>query len=306
LNDSEQQPCALTQDPPRVDVLGVGISCLTLESSVAQVARWVAEGKRHYVCVTGVHGVMESQRDVELKRIHNSSGMTTPDGMPMVWCARLARQRHVSRVYGPDLMLAVLSRACAEGWGSFFYGGGPGIAEQLARRLADRFPGLVVAGTYAPPYRALTPEEDSDIVQRINASGAHLVWVGLGTPKQERWMVSHVHRLQANAVFGVGAAFDIHAGTLAQAPLWMQRSGLEWSYRLAREPRRLWRRYLRNNPAFVARLLRCPPRLIDVGGPTPRQEPADVKPASLRRPSDRRGSPVSGPDDDETAVEATR
>jgi N-acetylglucosaminyldiphosphoundecaprenol N-acetyl-beta-D-mannosaminyltransferase len=262
MSDCEWQATGLAPDPPRVDVLGVRISCLTLESSVAQVASWVAGGEHHYVCVTGVHGVMESQRDAELKRIHNASGMTTPDGMPMVWCAHLTGQRYVSRVYGPDLMLAVLSRASGEGWGSFFYGGGPGTAEQLAWRLKDRFPDLIVAGTFTPPFRDLTPEEDLDVVERINSSGAHLVWVGLGTPKQERWMASNVHRLQANALFGVGAAFDIHAGTLAQAPAWMRRSGLEWSYRLAREPRRLWRRYLRNNPAFVIRLMCRPPRVF--------------------------------------------
>lgn len=271
MSDCERRSTALVPDPPRVDVLGVGVSCLTLESSVALVARWVGEGEHHYVCVTGVHGVMESQRDEELKRIHNDSGMTTPDGMPMVWCAQLAGQRYVSRVYGPDLMLAVLGRACAEGWRSFFYGGGPGTAEQLARRLVSRFPDLIVAGTYTPPFRPLTPEEDSDVVQRINSSGAHLVWVGLSTPKQERWMSAQVHRLRANALFGVGAAFDILAGTLTQAPAWMQRSGLEWSYRLAREPRRLWRRYLRNNPAFVARLVCRPPRLLDAGGRAPQE-----------------------------------
>jgi N-acetylglucosaminyldiphosphoundecaprenol N-acetyl-beta-D-mannosaminyltransferase len=271
MSDCERRSTALVPDPPRVDVLGVGVSCLTLESSVALVTRWVGGGEHHYVCVTGVHGVMESQRDEELKRIHNGSGMTTPDGMPMVWCAHLAGQRHVSRVYGPDLMMAVLSRASDEGWGSFFYGGRPGTAEQLARRLANRFPDLIVAGTHTPPFRALTPEEDSDVVQRINSSGAHLVWVGLSTPKQERWMAAHVHRLQANGLFGVGAAFDIHAGTLPQAPPWMQRSGLEWSYRLAREPRRLWRRYLRNNPAFAARLATHPPRLVDAGGPADRE-----------------------------------
>ena len=213
------------------------------------------------MCVTGVHGVMESRRDPHLLRIHNESGLTTPDGMPMVWSARWAGRRDVSRVYGPDLMLAVLARAVERGWSSFFYGGGPGTAERLVERLTTRLPGLQVAGTLTPPFRSLTRQEDAQVVDAINDSGAQLVWVGLSTPKQERWMAEHVGRLRANTLFGVGAAFDLHAGTLPQAPRWMQRSGLEWSYRLAREPRRLWRRYLRNNPAFVLNVLVRPPHL---------------------------------------------
>ncbi len=243
-------------------MLGVRVSCLTLDSAVEEVAGWVGRGEHRYVCVTGVHGVMECQRDPQLLQIHNRSGLTTPDGMPMVWSARWAGRREVSRVYGPDLMLAILRRAVECGWSSFFYGGGPGTAELLADRLTARFPGLQVAGTLTPPFRPLTPQEDADIVQVINDSGAQLVWVGLSTPKQERWMAEHVGRLRANALFGVGAAFDLHAGTVRQAPPWMQRSGLEWTYRLAREPRRLWRRYLRNNPAFVLTVLARPPRLV--------------------------------------------
>jgi N-acetylglucosaminyldiphosphoundecaprenol N-acetyl-beta-D-mannosaminyltransferase len=242
-------------------VLGVGVSCLTLDSAVEEVFGWVDRGEHRYVCVTGVHGVMESQRDPQLLRIHNRSGLTTPDGMPMVWSARWAGRREVSRVYGPDLMLAVLARAVERGWSSFFYGGGPAIADRLADRLTTRFPGLQVAGTSTPPFRPLTPQEDEEIVQVINDSGAQLVWVGLSTPKQERWMAEHVARLRANALFGVGAAFDLVAGTVPQAPRWMQQSGLEWTYRLGREPRRLWRRYLRNNPAFVLEVLAHPPRL---------------------------------------------
>jgi N-acetylglucosaminyldiphosphoundecaprenol N-acetyl-beta-D-mannosaminyltransferase len=247
--------------PPRVDVLGVRVSCLTLDSAVEEVSDWVGRGEHKYVCVTGVHGVMECQRDPQLLRIHNGSGLTTPDGMPMVWSARWAGQREVSRVYGPDLMLAILARAVERGWSSFFYGGGPATAELLADRLTTLFPGLQVAGTSTPPFRPLTPLEDANIVQVINDSGAQLVWVGLSTPKQERWMAEHVGRLRANALFGVGAAFDLHAGIVPQAPRWMQRSGLEWTYRLSREPRRLWRRYLRNNPAFVLNVLARPPRL---------------------------------------------
>jgi N-acetylglucosaminyldiphosphoundecaprenol N-acetyl-beta-D-mannosaminyltransferase len=173
----------------------------------------------------------------------------------------------MERVYGPDLMLAVLALAAEREWSSFFYGGGPDVPELLAKRLTARFPGLRVAGTWSPPFRPLTPEEDQAVVERINRSRADLVWVGLSTPKQERWMAAHVGRVHAKALLGVGAAFDIHAGLLPQAPPWMQRSGLEWLYRLGREPTRLWRRYLGNNPRFVVEILRRPPvieRRIDL------------------------------------------
>ncbi len=246
----------------RVDVLGVPVSAVDMEGAVAEVTRWIESGERHYVCVTGVHGVMESQRDPELKRIHAAAGLVTPDGMPMVWCAHRAGASHVERVYGPDLMLAVLDKAARHGWRSYFYGGAEGVPEKLAARLVKRFPGLQVVGTYSPPFRPLTDEEAGAVVARIEEARPDLVWVGLSTPKQERWMAAFRDRLSAPALFGVGAAFDIHAGLLPQAPRWMQRSGLEWLYRLYREPRRLWRRYLRNNPAFVAAILRRPPRLL--------------------------------------------
>jgi N-acetylglucosaminyldiphosphoundecaprenol N-acetyl-beta-D-mannosaminyltransferase len=247
---------------PRVDVLGVHVSAVSLGDAVAEIGRWVADRQRHYVCVTGVHGVMESQRDEALRRIHNQSGLTTPDGMPLVWCAKAAGFDGMTRVYGPDLVLAVCEAGVARGWRHFFYGGGPGVAEQLAERLAERFPGLAVAGTWCPPFRELTAEEVDEVVARVDASGADIVWVGLSTPKQERWMAAFRPRLAAPVLVGVGAAFDFHAGTVRQAPAFLQRAGLEWAFRLAMEPRRLWRRYLRNNPAFVAAIVRRRPRRV--------------------------------------------
>jgi N-acetylglucosaminyldiphosphoundecaprenol N-acetyl-beta-D-mannosaminyltransferase len=247
---------------PRVDVLGVHVSAIDMAQAVAEVARWIDDGERHYVCVTGVHGVMESQRDPNLAHIHNTSGLTTPDGMPMVWAGHRAGARHMTRVYGPDLMLELCAMAAERGWSSYFYGGRESVAELLAERLATRFPGLKVVGTWSPPFRPLTPEEDAEVVERINEARPDLVWVGLSTPKQERWMAAHVGRLNAAALLGVGAAFDIHAGLLPQAPPLLQRSGLEWSYRLLREPKRLWRRYLQSNPRFVAAIVRRPPRLV--------------------------------------------
>jgi N-acetylglucosaminyldiphosphoundecaprenol N-acetyl-beta-D-mannosaminyltransferase len=250
---------------PRVDVLGVGISAIDMGQAVAEITRWVEEQEPHYVCVTGVHGVMESRRDPELRRIHNASGLTTPDGMPMVWAGHRAGAAHMRRVYGPDLMLVICALAAERGWSSYFYGGGPGVPELLAERLVARFPGLRVVGTWSPPFRPLTPEEDRTVVERINRSRPDLVWVGLSTPKQERWMAAHTGRLSARALLGVGAAFDIVGGFLPQAPPWMQRSGLEWLYRLGREPKRLWRRYLRNNPRFVVEILGRPPVLRAAG-----------------------------------------
>lgn len=250
----------------RVDVLGVGISAIDMSAAVDEIASWIETGRHEYVCVTGVHGVMESQRDPELKRIHNASGLTTPDGMPMVWAGHRAGAANMTRVYGPDLMLALAQRAAANGWRSFFYGGKDGVADILVARLEARYPGFQSVGTYAPPFRPLTDDEDAAIVARINALEPDIVWVGLSTPKQERWMAAHVGRINAAALLGVGAAFDIHAGTLPQAPGWMQRRGLEWLYRLIREPRRLWRRYLSNNPRFALAILRNPPRLREEAG----------------------------------------
>ena len=246
---------------PRVDVLGVGVSAIDMAQAVTEITRWVDEGERHYVCVTGVHGVMEAQRDPELRDIHNASGLTTPDGMPMVWAGRRAGATHMRRVCGPDLMPELCRVAAERGWSSFFYGGGPGVPELLAERLTARFPGFRVAGTWSPPFRPLTPDEDRMVIERINRAAPDLVWVGLSTPKQERWMAAHAGRLDAGVLLGVGAAFDMHAGLLPQAPPWMQRSGLEWLYRLRREPRRLWRRYLRNNPRFAVEIFRRRPSI---------------------------------------------
>ncbi|HEX6536113.1 MAG TPA: WecB/TagA/CpsF family glycosyltransferase [Gemmatimonadaceae bacterium] len=236
---------------PRVNVLGVGVSALTMPRTVEIIHDWIVRGEHRYVCVCGVHGVMESQRDAELRRIHEAAGLVTPDGMPLVWLSRLHGHRHVERVYGPDLMLALCARSVARGYRHYFYGGADGVAERLAGRLRRRFPGLNVVGTATPPFRPLGEAEDAETVRRINDARPDIVWVGLSTPKQERWMAAHVDRLSAHALIGVGAAFDFHAGLKRQAPRWMQRSGLEWLFRLLTEPRRLWRRYLINNPLFV-------------------------------------------------------
>jgi N-acetylglucosaminyldiphosphoundecaprenol N-acetyl-beta-D-mannosaminyltransferase len=247
----ERRPAA----PARVDVLGVGVSAIDMAQALQVIEGWIGRGDRQYVCVTGVHGVMESQRDPELLRIHNAAGLVTPDGMPLVWIARRSGYPHVDRVYGPDLVLAACQAFGAAGYRHFFYGGGPGVAERLAERLAARFPGLKIVGAFAPPFRPLLPDEESEVIGRINASTADIVWVGLSTPKQEHWMDHFRPRLMAPVLIGVGAAFDFHAGLKRQAPRWIQRSGFEWLFRLSQEPRRLWRRYSYNNTRFVLRLL---------------------------------------------------
>lgn len=238
---------------PRVDVLGVGVSAVDIPMAADTVAGWIRDHADRFVCVTGVHGVMESQDDPELREIHNRAGMVTPDGMPLVWLGRLGGQRHMRRVYGPDLMLEICRRSPAAGWRHFLYGGAEGVPELLAERLQARFPGLEIAATYSPPFRPLTPEEDDAIVTRINDSEADITWIGLSTPKQERWMAAHVGRVNG-VMLGVGAAFDFHAGLKKQAPKIFQRSGMEWFFRMVTEPRRLGPRYLINNPRFLWRI----------------------------------------------------
>ena len=247
---------------PRVDVLGVPVSATTMDKALQRVEGWIHDQQPHFVTFTGVHGVMESQTDASLEKIHAEAGMVAPDGMPMVWASRYAGVKETTRVYGPDFMVAMAERAASEGYTSFFYGGNDGVAEELAERLAEMFPGFRCVGTFCPPFRPLTEAESEEVVDAIQAAAPDMVWVGLSTPKQERWMSEYVDRLGVPALLGVGAAFDIHSGHLSQAPVWMQKRGLEWLYRLAVEPKRLWRRYLVNNPKFLVAVLRRPPKRL--------------------------------------------
>ena len=242
---------------PRANILGVGISAINMAMALHAIEGWIVRREPHYICVTGVHGVMESQQDAELLHIHNTAGLVTPDGMPLVWLSRLMGFRDVEQVCGSDLMLAVCDRSVTvtRGYRHFFYGGAPGVAEKLVARLLSRFPGLQVVGIDSPPFRPLTPSEDQAAVERMNAAQPDVVWVGLSTPKQERWMAAHMGQLNASVLIGAGAAFDFHAGLKRRAPRWMQRTGLEWLFRLMLEPRRLWRRYLINNPWFLGLIL---------------------------------------------------
>jgi N-acetylglucosaminyldiphosphoundecaprenol N-acetyl-beta-D-mannosaminyltransferase len=250
LNDNTPKA---SERVPRVNVLGVGVSALNLDLAEELIARALSERRKGYVCVTGVHGVSEAQADPGFRKILNDSFLNTPDGMPMVWMGRLRGVKQMSRVYGPDLMLRVCDWTRRNGGSHFLYGGGPGVAEALKERLEGKFPGLRIAGTFTPPFRPLNAKEEDELQARIAALKPDILWVGLSTPKQEKFMAQFLPKLETTLMFGVGAAFDFHAGTMRQAPRWMQRSGLEWLFRLGCEPRRLWKRYLKNNPLFVMR-----------------------------------------------------
>jgi N-acetylglucosaminyldiphosphoundecaprenol N-acetyl-beta-D-mannosaminyltransferase len=199
--------------------------------------------------------VMEAQRDPALMRILNESLLTVPDGMPTVWMGRLQGHREMARVYGPSLLLDVCQRSAQTGHTHFFFGGNPGVAEELAARLVERIPGLRVVGTFAPPFRPLNDGEERALIRQVEEAKPDFFWVGLSTPKQERFMAAYHARLAARVMLGVGAAFDMHSGRTRQAPQWMQRNGLEWLFRMLQEPRRLFWRYARNNPAFIGRAL---------------------------------------------------
>lgn len=232
----------------RLNILGVGVSTISMDQTLETVSGWIEERKGRYIICRDVHGLILCQKDNELRHLHNDAGLVTPDGMPLVWLLRKAGYAHVSRVYGPDLMLALARKT---GYRHYFYGGALGIPERLSNALKSKFPNIDIAGSYSPPFRSLSEEEDEKLSTLIRESKPDIVWVGLGTPKQEQWMASHVNRLNGAVLIGVGAAFDFHAGTIKQAPRWIQRSGFEWLFRLIVEPRRLWRRYLTVIPLFI-------------------------------------------------------
>ena len=235
----------------RINVLGVGISVLNLRTALAAIVDAVKARRKGYICVTGVHGVMEAQDDAAFKKILNGAFLCTPDGMPMVWAGKLRGHRDMGRVYGPDLMLDVCAWSETSGCKHFFYGGADGVAELLAQKLKTKFPKLEVVGTFTPPFRRLDAAEEKQLQAQVRAARPDILWVGLSTPKQEKFMAEFLPKLDVTLMAGVGAAFDFHSGRVSQAPRWMQRSGLEWLYRLGSEPRRLAGRYCRNNPRFL-------------------------------------------------------
>jgi N-acetylglucosaminyldiphosphoundecaprenol N-acetyl-beta-D-mannosaminyltransferase len=249
------RPSTLSVAPARFPVVDVQISALSFSQALATIDGWITQRERHYVNICTTHTVLECHDAPELAAVVNGAGMATPDGMPLVWLGRL-QGHHVERVYGPDVMLAACAQGQARNYRHFFYGGAEGVAERLVNRLRERFPELQVAGTYTPPFRPLTPAEEQEVAALINTSQADIVWVGLGTPKQDYWVARFRSLVEAPVLIAVGAAFDFHAGRVRQAPRWMQRNGLEWLFRLSQDPGRLWRRYLLGNPRFVYLVVR--------------------------------------------------
>ncbi|QDT09753.1 WecB/TagA/CpsF family glycosyltransferase [Planctomycetes bacterium K23_9] len=237
----------------KVNILGVAVDAINMGVAIEKIDQWIQSGASQYVCVTPVHSVMECQDDDDLRDIFNQAGMVTPDGMPVVWICNWFGFKDARRVYGPDLMLTLCDHSQKPGYRHFFYGGAEGVAPTLSENLQKRFPDMKSVGTLSPPYKALSESENRAMVDTINAANPDIVWVGLGSPKQERWMAKNIDVLNASVVIGVGAAFDFHVGRVRQAPAWMQRSGMEWFFRLIMEPRRLWRRYLIGNSRFVVK-----------------------------------------------------
>jgi N-acetylglucosaminyldiphosphoundecaprenol N-acetyl-beta-D-mannosaminyltransferase len=240
----------------RVNILGVSVSAVSYAQAIRQIASWIDERRKTCVVHCNVYNIMLSMERSDYRAIINSADLVAPDGMPLVWLSWLMGHPHTSRVYGPDLMLGLSEHGLRKEYRHYYYGGAPDVPEKLAQRMEAHFPGIKIVGWYSPPFRSLTIEEDAQVIEQINQAKPDIVWVGLGTPKQDEWMAAHRDQIDAPVVIGVGAAFNIHAGLLPQAPRWVRNLGFEWLFRLLTEPRRLWRRYLIYNPLFAYHIFR--------------------------------------------------
>ena len=236
---------------PRANVLGVGVHAVDMNAAVKLIARAVATRNKGYVCAVGVHGVMEAQRDPKTRDAFSRALLLVPDGMPTVWMGRLQGLSQMRRVFGPDLMLAVISDDELQGCSHFLYGGRPGVAQELQRRLSQLYPKAHIAGAYTPPFRPLNEAEGAEFCELVRRLQPDIIWVGLSTPKQEQFMAQYLPRLDTTLMIGVGAAFDFHTGRLKDSPQWVKQLGLQWLHRLIQEPSRLSTRYLHNNPRFL-------------------------------------------------------
>lgn len=223
---------------------------------IRKITYWIEHEQKHYICVTSLHGLVASQFDKDLFKAHSQSGLTVPDGVPLVWIGKLLGYRKTSRIYGPDLFLLTCKELEKKSYGVFLYGTTKRTLEKLKMNLQDRFPKLNIVGDYSPPFHKLSTQEEIQIRGIINKARPHVVWVGLSTPKQEEWMARNIKYLNTNVLIGVGAAFDFIAGNIPQAPSWMQKVGLEWFFRLIQEPKRLWRRYLKTGLLFIYLLIK--------------------------------------------------
>jgi N-acetylglucosaminyldiphosphoundecaprenol N-acetyl-beta-D-mannosaminyltransferase len=236
----------------RANVLGVGVNAYSMEEVLVIISSAIKSGRKGYICATGVHGVMEAQKDANLCAVLNGSLINVPDGRPTVWVGWLQGLRCMSQVTGPNLMLRVCELSLKKGYTHFLYGGNVGVAEKLRDCLVRQFPGLNVVGTYTPPFRPLSAIEVSELSELVSRLKPDIFWVGLSTPKQERFVAEYLHKLDTKLMFAVGAAFDIHIGKIQESPEWVKAIGMQWFHRLCQEPGRLWKRYLLNNPRFVA------------------------------------------------------
>ncbi len=243
--------------PEKQRVISVGISKTSYEEVVALCREW-SEARRvsplcqaRYICVTSVHGIITAEDDPAFAKVLNEADIATPDGMPLVWALRSFGAQEQQRVYGPTLMLEICREAAQAGFRVFLYGGREPTLHRLTALLRERFPELCIAGCYSPPFRAMTAEEETHVRELIKKADPDILFVGISTPKQEKWMYAHRSVFPGVTMIGVGAAFDFHAGSTRQAPGWMQRNGLEWLFRLTTEPKRLWRRYLLITPRFL-------------------------------------------------------
>lgn len=255
FNGSFKMTAVRNSQDRRMSIVGTPLSLISPDELLRVFERWIADPQDRYVVFRDVHGVVAARTDADLDRAHQLADIVMADGMPLVWALR-ASGASASRVCGPDMLLSACEYGLSRGWRHYFYGGAAGVAEKLASRLSIKYPGLNVVGIQSPPFRSLTSEEDELACEQIRAAKPHLIWVGLGTPKQEIWMTKHQGRWGSAIMLGVGAAFDVHAGVTRRAPRWLQRLGLEWAYRLFYDPKRLWRRYLLITPLFVPLAIR--------------------------------------------------
>lgn len=239
----------------QISILGILVNPVNLHSSLTQFDEWIQSKTHAYVCVAPAHSIMECVNDPSLLPVFNEADMVTPDGMSIVWLLQLKGHKNVRRVYGPDLVMAACHHGIEKNWKHFFFGGGLTVAQKLADKLQDQIPGLQVAGVHTPPFGRPNDAEDIAMIELLNNSGADILWVGMSSPWQEVWMHEHLGRINIPIMVGVGAAFDYLSGTKPQAPQLIQKFGLEWLFRLLKEPKRMWPRY-KQYPRFVFLALR--------------------------------------------------
>ena len=248
------QTNSVTSDVSVANVLGIGVHAVSMPTAIEIINSSIERRQKGYVCVTGVHGIMEAHRNLQFRSALDRAMLVVPDGMPTVWIGHSQGHHQMGRVFGPDLMLEFCQQSVSRGYRHFFYGGKAGVAEELAVTLGNKAPGLRVVGTETPPFRALNEAEKSEFQRRLDEVTPDIIWVGLSTPKQELFMAANIADLNCRVMVGVGAAFDFHTGRIKDSPLWVKHAGLQWFHRMCQDPSRLWKRYLINNSAFVAKL----------------------------------------------------